>query len=1374
MVSDNHNGKEKQEGKEITPEQNVKKESLKNRFIKSFIKFHYNREKGGGTEFLNTISKAGEKNTQITKMLERYSSGIEEFKGIDLNSITYNELMSEITGKLLHLNNCRVEFKKKILNEYDITPHKYTLEILKHVEQLNEKEIKKFIVSDELTGNFLAKLLGKRPDRKELLNKLKNFNLSKDRYDKLPDKAKDALAFFYNKVNNFYSLSTFDIQELFALGVFRNEEKIDFVKQFLPAITLAEALKLKLINKKTAEEYKKAVILKGLAGNENIKLDETDVDSLLNSLRDEKIYIDIEKVVKSPMDAMRIMSSRGESIKNIRDDFNAVIANAQGLYEKGLSRDFDKLKADISKLGKMSFESLEKFKTGNIIAITERSTSATKKEQGIAEREDTTRYFVLEDDGVETGKMKLVPRGTSSSYDTSLDKPIYLEYNKFISLLTRGLDVVDDYGEPVRTVTAAKVESFTPEEINEKIQKLEIQEDTDKFTPVSIERLTEQRKLKYAEIKERLESELDEHGNKKWDDNKIEELLEEDEELKKIDKEIQEAPDLNLSGLTKKIDELDEAGTKYLFGKGVTFQVGQEGSKDFGIYTVVSTDNGEIVLESIIGREPPISYQDFYNAFKEKKAKRTSNVCIDFSGLIEAVGLDDPISSIWKQFEFKDGAIQKKEGTAKEKVEYPFLASIDSEELLQIKNISGDKVTFYAGDIKSKKDEKTKKSITSYGVDKSRTFTVTLGWLHTYIKNHKLVPRNFEKEGIDEREENIPEIKGRKKKFFSSLFSNFSIAEIISGSKMGLEALQNYLKEGNDNHAAKFASGVFGKFLPEGVRRDLKARVEQTEKKAQDEYIEKLKSVDSSDASFMIESWLLNKSSPEYKKEAGLIFMMEKYGTLYAKGGLAKYKGKFLWYRALGGEVGDALYNDIKAEQEAGDLPFNEDYLVYRLLVKQCKGELKPVRRTRLHKEYKRLRAQGKKDEMDTGRNDAADERNIEGRVKGGMGELEGGTYPNAIGWLEKVVEKGGSMHVMSKIPFIMAFSGIAYGFDHVLILDALKSFNGKGYLLPITRFMSHVSDMNLLNETIRELAIRIEARSGGKYDGMGTMATEIFSEMKDNSIKDFDKIKKTEKFFDKYGEVLTRSLYMLNDGKTDDDSSLSKIIFFEKDAGYVDEKGIKQEKGNQVFKSYYDTFRTLIDADTKWDNKDTMTDAFRKAGTSGFHLQNASKNVKQDQGGGFRNLEMGVYMWEEISDEFDAIVKRDYSMYGEDAKKKLLEDDLRQFLSGLLELHSSRDDLLKAIVKKSSAIGYKLRYWGIDMLELSRLTDYRRILKSSRGGVKSPVDGLIEKYVKNMTSGKDYSSEALVEDTDYSRMFEVTESTKRATHNTLLESDED
>ena len=80
------------------------------------------------------------------------------------------------------------------------------------------------------------------------------------------------------------------------------------------------------------------------------------------------------------------------------------------------------------------------------------------------------------------------------------------------------------------------------------------------------------------------------------------------------------------------------------------------------------------------------------------------------------------------------------------------------------------------------------------------------------------------------------------------------------------------------------------------------------------------------------------------------------------------------------------------------------------------------------------------------------DERDIMGRVKWGIGEMESNNYPNMVGWLEVAVNKWGPMHVMNKIPFLAAFSWIAYNFEEK-VTDDLKNFPAKSRVLMMLRF---------------------------------------------------------------------------------------------------------------------------------------------------------------------------------------------------------------------------------------------------------------------------------------------------------------------------------
>lgn len=101
--------------------------------------------------------------------------------------------------------------------------------------------------------------------------------------------------------------------------------------------------------------------------------------------------------------------------------------------------------------------------------------------------------------------------------------------------------------------------------------------------------------------------------------------------------------------------------------------------------------------------------------------------------------------------------------------------------------------------------------------------------------------------------------------------------------------MKESFKHGSDVKAAKAALAM-GRFLPEDLREDIQSKVEAAESEEMDKALKKLGAVDSWIAIQRIENWLLNRDTPEHMKEAGMLFMLEKYGHLTAKKALAKYR----------------------------------------------------------------------------------------------------------------------------------------------------------------------------------------------------------------------------------------------------------------------------------------------------------------------------------------------------------------------------------------------------------------------------------------------------------------------------------------------------
>jgi hypothetical protein len=69
---------------------------------------------------------------------------------------------------------------------------------------------------------------------------------------------------------------------------------------------------------------------------------------------------------------------------------------------------------------------------------------------------------------------------------------------------------------------------------------------------------------------------------------------------------------------------------------------------------------------------------------------------------------------------------------------------------------------------------------------------------------------------------------------------------------------------------------------------------------------------------------------------------------------------------------------------------------------------------------------------------------------------------------------------------------------DNVVLRDFCKNFLAENYLVPIMRFLSTKSDIELLNKTILATAQRIGELSPDKYPTIGKDAEKIFATLQE------------------------------------------------------------------------------------------------------------------------------------------------------------------------------------------------------------------------------------------------------------------------------------
>ena len=152
----------------------------------------------------------------------------------------------------------------------------------------------------------------------------------------------------------------------------------------------------------------------------------------------------------------------------------------------------------------------------------------------------------------------------------------------------------------------------------------------------------------------------------------------------------------------------------------------------------------------------------------------------------------------------------------------------DSDHVVQINEFSDGiaKVQFIEEKVKVKEkpdkegNVQKEKSSTIYKEEE-----IPLGLLYSFISEHKLQPD----ESYEYKEESDPV--PRKWEFWSQVFSNRSVLELVMSGKLVIDSIEKFLGEWRDEQSAKLANSLFGKLLPEELQKDLKSRVQQEQKK---------------------------------------------------------------------------------------------------------------------------------------------------------------------------------------------------------------------------------------------------------------------------------------------------------------------------------------------------------------------------------------------------------------------------------------------------------------------------------------------------------------------------------------------------------------
>lgn len=1238
----------------------------------------------------------------------------------------------------------REELRKVIKDRYDLQ-NVFRDNTEKDLKKLSFEDINKLVQNPDELQKFINKTTKNSTPRKDEFKTVKelfeNLSFSSSAELKRKIKAKieqnnelwtlDSVMWDLNtiltKIKSWENLNSIDIEELFSYGIFTDEQKKAFIKIYLPSISLQELVELDLISQTEADSRKIKQLKSFLAKKRQSSAEISDDDWELKSLNETIDLWNIFVSSKDFLDSWLVKLEKSESLKsNIYNSFNEFKEKVKDEFiSKIKTVDVFKEKVSnnpgiVSKLiwGKATLDKLQKW---TVLTLWN-------------SQDNRISYFEIVDLWID-GKMTIKNRSSFWNYDSTSSIPI------------NDLNYIDLYNWLDKNKDINKINVLTKEELDEKIKVWEIKQvsqelweitPSDKF---SYEKYIDN-EIQKLEFKHKDKDELEknpEYQHLQRIKNKLQaENYLDDHEIKE---------ELDFFKLLEKIDEADLNWKEFWFKTWVSFKLEDWAKEEsFNVYTIHSIDklNKKVVVVNWNWKLDEWTYDDFFNFFKQfsPNVKRFSYLS-SFSNFTTTFSTNQKISSYWSKFDIKDWKIVSKD--KENKANYEYLTQFDDwkwaadrvlklwkihwvwkDQMVEvqfwnIKEVEKDKKAWK----KDKKDEKQE----YYELERTPTL-MSVAALQNYIDKYNLYPETKEKDKIPS---DIPkwdvQWKFSLKNWF---FSNKSVREILGWLKMWLDQFKEHLKTWNEEHMAKVALTTWWKFMPTEVKIQLTSRVETSQKKLMDDAIARLKWVDTPYAIKLIYERLKNTNTEEYRKEAWMMFMLEKYGTLYNKNyddsPLNNQKWSFLWFRAMTWRRNKDIRQHPVYKKHEDDCKkvdehwrtknFTEEDLIWLLMKKQCSanGYDGIKRRSRLHKDVEKFKKQWIDDELadwDKKWKETRNPQEIRWKAKGEMMDWSPANWV----WLWKtLVDRWDDMFTLNEVPFIMLMSWLVNTLsDH--LTNTIKSYVESDWrLVFLARFLSYPEEVKLAQNTMLILCQKIEERYPDKYSGMWSGCKKLFDDMLYQKWTEKERMKNCEKFFDDFWKPLTRAMYMLADWKDED---INSILFIER-------------KNNSILSKYYDTLKMYLNTTAVKD--DYLSDAFAQVWLSAIWSKIPWKALWQTTSWWFQNENTRIHIIAEIKKEIEAIKTRNYKF--EPERRERLKYYLQTIFSWIVAQHQTNMEKAHFLFEDYWDLNFfnKNRWITTKLLPFSS-TEIENMQKDSK------CDLVFESFVTNILENKWWES---------------------------------
>lgn len=1282
---------------------------IKDQFITSFVKEKLITDK---VTFIDDVMN----NPSITAIpnleedMKKFVSYNDKFKNVKIKDINIFDLRRAVSKDFLKLKNARNIFLWNVVENYDISKSD-TDKVSNKIDSLTVEELYVLINSEKKTSDYLNKILPnlKLKDKKNTFNFLNILSESEinSRLHKIENK------YWINKKQEvesiLFDISTnrvidSDIRTLFELDFFKDDEKMELVEKFIPTIDLEKLVEIWVLDKSKANELKEKLVKKTLSW-------EWLTDAQIDSIVDSTWLSDITLLAKDFFAYNNSVDLIAANVwfANLENDYKNIINEVSQNLKDNWPQKFDELILSLKELGKTwNIKNIEKFKKWSIFSFSSNTNAWEEKKS----------YFYINsiDDNKKELWLKLIWEWNSISSNYSSMDTYFKSYFEFLSLLN--------------SKKWSSLEFFTKEEIENKLSSSD-----DKLTNFDyvrhnasdVQNNKSNLESDYVDwLRNEIESLKSEFASKK-DDKQLEKLIKQKEELLDSYTSSNRDEDLlnlvNFKKFTDKLDEYDSDWKKVWFEKWIFIETEKY------TYEVIwlDKDKWNINLKSLAWIEN-ISFEVFINSFKKNKAKRVARIN-DFQNLINHKKTSED-SEKWSGIDFSSWKliakwVDKEWKKSDENIE--FLTSEKNNELIKINDISWNsvRIQFWKRKDFSDLDKKEKKEDKIKDNDKwekiyleKNVYTVTINDLDKYIRSMELSPNWKTWKNITQKPDDLHN--DFHWKLSSKIFNNFSFNELLSWWNMLLESLKESMKKWNDLHAAKFANKLWF-FLPDEIKNDLLIKVERAESEEMDKALESLWKVDSPIAVKRIKGWLLNKDTPEYKKEAWLLFMLDKYGHLAAKWALYDFRWKWLWYEALGWRVNDEMFLELKAEAEKSNITFSEEYLVHMLLKDQCAKRKKPFRRSRLHKEYENKWKSWINAEIEKWYWDASNKRTAADMVKWWNGEALWWTSSNAVWWYKKSIERWWSLEDMSEWFFGLMFSWSLYHIDQATFTKIKALWDWDWMPMIIARMSSTKSDMELFNRVVVDLCKKIEKAYWKEFDWVWALAEKLFK-----SALEWDEKTEKQRFSDaislwkKCWTPLVRALNVANlPDKTY--SKTDKTILLEKES-------------NNDYNAYFDRIRWYSD-EIEF-KEELMTDWFQWAWVTWLSpYQVARKTLKMHQSWGFMKDKNWKACWAELSNDINSVKDKILDLNSNDinsqgnreAQRKYLLEVLREIIAAFIENSWWNPRMMWAYNMLTTDIWQDLNKWWIDLARDFATFSPKNILeKNADRIILSKIDNIL------------------------------------------------